>query len=146
MKRKQMWYLLFAVYSCMMLFLLFDRTGYEAGVPYQEQLKYNLVPFHTIHLFVDALKMHTYRTSAVVNLFGNVIMFIPLGFLLPRVFSGLRCFWWTMLTVTGIIVTVEILQMFTLVGTCDIDDLILNLLGASIGYGIHFGVKKILSK
>jgi glycopeptide antibiotics resistance protein len=32
---------------------------------------------------------------------------------------------------------VEILQLFTLLGYCDVDDLILNTLGAAIGYGIQ---------
>ena len=31
---------------------------------------------------------------------------------------------------------VELLQMLLLVGTCDVDDLIQNLLGAALGYGL----------
>ena len=46
--------------------------------------------------------------------------------------------WRTMLACTGIICLVELCQMVTLLGTCDIDDLILNLLGCAIGYGLHF--------
>ena len=137
MKKNRIWTVLFGLYCAGMLWLLFDRAGYETGIPYWDQLKFNLVPFHTIHLFWDALRSHTYRTAAVINLLGNILMFIPLGFLLPRVFPRLGRLRKTLLATAGIIVAVEVLQLLTLVGTCDIDDLILNILGAAIGYGIH---------
>ena len=55
MKKNRIWQLLFAVYGIVMLWLLFDRVGYEPGIPYTQQLKYNLLPFHTILLFLEAL-------------------------------------------------------------------------------------------
>ena len=134
MKRKWIWTISFALNSALMLGLLFDRMGYEAGIPYMDQLKYNLIPLHTVRLFWDALQTHTYRTAAVINLGGNVIMFIPLGFLLPRVFTGLNRFWKVFLSSGGIIVAVELVQLVTLLGTCDVDDLILNLAGVMLGY------------
>ena len=146
MRKNRIWQLLFAAYSLMMLWLLFDRAGYIEGIPYEEQLKMNLVPFHTIRLFLNALRQHHYRTTAVINLVGNVVMFIPLGFLLPRAFPGLGKLWKTLLTAAGIVILVEVLQMVTLLGTCDIDDLILNTIGALIGYTIHFIAKKSLSE
>ncbi len=142
MKRKWIWTISFALYGALMLGLLFDRMGYEAGIPYMDQLKYNLIPLHTIRLFWDALQTHTYRTAAVINLGGNVIMFIPLGFLLPRVFTGLNRFWNVFLSSGGIIVAVELVQLVTLLGTCDVDDLILNLAGTALGYGIHASISK----
>ena len=75
--------------------------------------------------------------AAVINLFGNVIMFIPLGLLLPSLFSKLQRLWKMLFAVTLIIIAVEILQLFTLVGSCDVDDLFLNLIGAALGYGLY---------
>ena len=147
MNRRWIWSVAFALYGALMLWLLFDRVGYDPGVPYPEQLKFNLVPLHTIRLFWDALQSHTYRTAAVVNLGGNVIMFIPLGFLLPRVFPRLEKWWKVLAAAIGIVTAVELVQLVTLLGTCDIDDLILNLLGAIMGYSIHsLLTKKSLSK
>ena len=146
MKQKWIWRVLFVVYCALMCLLLFQRLGYEPGIPYTEQLKFNLIPFRTIRLFWEALHSHTYRTAAVINLFGNVIMFIPLGFLLPRVFWKLESVWKVLLTVVFSIIAVELLQLLTLVGTCDIDDLILNVIGAAMGYILHTNTKKILSK
>ncbi len=73
----------------------------------------------------------------VVHLVGNVAMFVPLGFLLPGVFPKLRSFWRLCLTAGLLICTVEIFQMLLLVGSCDVDDLILNLVGVSMGYGLY---------
>lgn len=137
MKKKRIWVFLFILYSALMLWLLFHRTGYVEGIPYRDQLKMNLLPFRTIQLFVGLLAHPGYRQDAIVNLFGNVIMFIPLGFLLPRVFPKVNRLWKILLLTAGIITLVEILQLFTLLGSCDTDDLILNVTGAALGYGIY---------
>lgn len=130
----------FILYCGLMLWLLFGRSGYVDGVPYMEQMKYNLWPFETIRLFwrqlVDPVSPATYR-QAIVNLFGNVIMFIPLGLFLPLLFMKKPRLWKTLLWTAGIITLVEVVQLFTLLGSCDTDDLILNVLGAAIGYSLY---------
>ena len=132
---------LFMVYGALMLWLLFDRPGYDPALPYWEQVaaQLNLVPFRTLRLFADLLDsgVRSHIRMAVINLGGNVIMFIPLGFLLPRVFPKLTSLPRVLLSTAGIIAAVELLQLFTLVGSCDIDDLILNVLGAALGYWFH---------
>ena len=132
---------LFTAYCALMLWLLFHRAGAIAGVEYWEQIEMslNLKPFHTVIRYARLLgstKPHFVRLAAI-NLFGNVIMFIPLGFYLPLVFGKLRKLWRTLLTTALIITLVEILQLFTLMGSCDVDDLILNLLGAAMGYALY---------
>lgn len=136
MKKNRIWVAIFGLYCAVMLWLLFGRAGYVEGIPYGEQLKLSLVPFRTIRLFLDVLDHPQYWMDAVVNLFGNVIMFIPLGFLLPKVIPKLGKLWKTLLTSAAIVIAVEVAQLLTLLGTCDTDDLILNVIGAAIGYGI----------
>lgn len=132
---------LFLAYCVLMLWLLFDRPGYEPGIPYWNQVagRLNLIPFRTLRLFASLLDsgVHAYIRMAVINLGGNIIMFIPLGFLLPRVFLQVTSLTRVLLVTALVITVVEILQLFTLVGSCDIDDLILNLSGAAIGYCFH---------
>jgi len=132
---------LFLAYSALMLWLLFNRPGYDPGIPYWEQAAshLNLIPFRTLHLFAQLLdsSREEYVRAAVINLGGNIIMFIPLGFLLPRVFSRLASFFRVLLATAVIIICVELIQLFTLVGSCDVDDLILNVIGSAMGYGIH---------
>ena len=146
MKKNRIWSILFGLYSALMLWLLFDRIGYVKGIPYGQQLKLNLLPLRTIRLFLEVLDHPRYWVDAVVNLLGNILMFIPLGFLLPTVFPKLGKFWKTLLAATMIVIGVEVAQLLTLLGTCDIDDLILNLIGAAVGYGIYKCTAKSLSE
>ena len=136
---------LFMAYGALMLWLLFDRPGFMPGIPYWDQVaqQLNLVPFRTLRLFAHLLDsgVRAHIRMAVINLGGNVIMFIPLGLLLPKVFPKLSSLLRVLLTTAAIITVVEIIQLFTLVGSCDIDDLILNVAGAAIGYGLHKLIK-----
>jgi glycopeptide antibiotics resistance protein len=146
MKHRNLHIALFMAYGALMLWLLFDRPGYDPGTPYWQQAAghLNLIPFRTLRLFTDLLHsgVRSYIRMAIVNLGGNIIMFIPLGFLLPRIFSRLTSLPRVLLTTAILITAVEIIQLFTLVGCCDIDDLILNLIGSAIGYGFHLAAKK----
>ena len=137
--RRKLHIALFAAYGAMMLWLLLGRSGYVDGIPYLQQMKANLIPFRTVSLFFRLLShQRPYLVrAAAINLAGNVVMFIPLGLLLPLVFLKLRKLWKTLLCTALIITAVEILQLLTLVGSCDVDDLILNLFGALLGYGFY---------
>lgn len=145
MNRRKLYTAALLAYCALMLWLLFDRPGFTPGIPYWEQFagQVNLIPFRTLRHFARLLdsSVHAYVRTAVINLGGNVIMFIPLGFLLPKVFPKLSSLPRILLLTSGIITAVEILQLFTLVGCCDIDDLILNVIGAAIGYGFYNATK-----
>lgn len=131
---------LLCLYGAVMLWLLFHREP-GSGEFYWEQVgtRVNLIPFVTIRRFWRLLySQHSHLVKlGVVNLVGNVAMFVPLGFLLPGSIPRLAGFWRTFLTAGLLICAVEILQMLLLVGSCDVDDLILNLAGVSIGYGMY---------
>ena len=129
---------IFIIYSAVMLWLLFGRTRTPANVDYLEMLRtnINLRPFATIGRYVRALMNGRYIQTSVINLFGNIILFVPLGCFLPAVFRRVRNFGLFLFFQTEIIVFIEIVQLFTLLGVCDIDDLILNTLGGVIGYAI----------
>ncbi|MDU5570858.1 MAG: VanZ family protein [Peptoniphilus harei] len=96
----------------------------------------NLVPFRTIRNYIKYSGfLHT-----MINIFGNIIIFVPFGILLAEIFPKTR----NILKILGITFAtsffVEFIQFF--IGrSVDIDDLILNLLGSVIGYFIW---KKIL--
>ena len=109
--------------------LLFDP---EAMLPF----RVNLVPF--VHL----LRFGTKR-DLLLNLIGNVCMFIPTGIILPVLFKRLDSF--LKVTAAGILISVgiEILQLPFAVRASDIDDVILNTLGVMIGYGIYALVRRL---
>lgn len=130
---------IFIIYSAVMFWLLFgQRLGNLDFSDYSVKLSQNinLVPLETVKLFLRLAKYSIDSHSVALafrNLAGNVVLFIPLG-LLREIFPKLRRFLPFIVSVAVIITAVEILQFFTLLGSCDIDDLTLNLLGASIGY------------
>ena len=71
---------------------------------------------------------------AIINLFGNFIAFMPFSFFLPKLFPCMkkaRCY---LPCIACIIIAVEVTQFFTLTGTMDIDDFILNFGGALLCY------------
>ena len=79
-----------------------------------------------------------HNVKGLVNLGGNVLLFIPAGVLLPKLWPKQRNFFRFFATCTGIMFFIEVLQLFTLLGSFDIDDLILNLAGMTLGFiGYH---------
>ncbi len=81
-----------------------------------------------------------------INVFGNVIAFIPVGILFPFCYKKIDSFWKTVLVGFGFTCAIETLQLFLIDRCSDVDDLILNTFGAVIGAVIFFLVKMIRNK
>lgn len=125
--------ILLIIYIFLLIYFLFLAEWYGREPGGYVEPRYNLVPFLEIKRF---WRHRSVLGAKIVflNLFGNVIGFIPLGFLLPIVSSGLKksgIVIWLGFTIS---VIVECLQLILRVGSCDIDDVILNTLGTVIGY------------
>ena len=81
----------------------------------------------------------------LVEKLPNIMLFIPLGLFVPIVFRSKRKLHKTLLISFAITFSVEFIQYF--IGrSSDIDDIITNLLGAIIGYGIYKILNKILKQ
>ena len=122
-----------------MLWLLFIRWRSGAVTDYWSQLagRVNLIPLSSICSMLRTLWNNPYPAvlwTVVYNIGGNIAMFVPLGFFLRALFPKCRKFLRCMGTVAVIMSVVELCQLFTLRGFCEVDDLILNLLGAAIGF------------
>ena len=129
---KAVWRLLFLIYCGVMLWLLFgQRIG---GASWSENI--NLQPLKTIRLYFSLIQGDEgyLVRHAFINLVGNVVLFVPIGYLMPQIWKKLRSFIKVFLITTVAVVAVEILQYLTGLGSCDVDDLILNVPSAMIGY------------
>jgi glycopeptide antibiotics resistance protein len=91
------------------------------------QTRTNFIPFKSIAAYGKVLLRQTY---AIVNIFGNLFAFAPMGFFLPVLFQKMRSPGRFSLLAALSVICVELLQAATLTGACDIDDVILNTLGA----------------
>lgn len=80
-----------------------------------------------------------------VTFYLNIIMCIPLGFLLPLIWKDYRKIYKTTIAGLGFSLLIELSQLITTRAT-DIDDLIANTIGTVIGYLIWKVFSKIFNK
>ena len=98
---------------------------------------YNLIPFKSIGEQLS----HFSEGWARFNLLGNIRPFVPFGFLLPVVSEKINSFIKILFAGFGFLLFVEVFQFFTRLGSFDVDDIFLNMLGIFIGYLlIWFGI------
>ena len=139
---------LFVIYAAFLLWLLFDRSvSWDPEYDYAELMRsnMNLIPFQTIENYWKVVCRWEFTPlfwHCVINLGGNIFLFIPIGYFLPRLWAGMRPFFVFLLTCVLAISLVELVQLVTLLGCLDIDDLILNLFGMLTGYVIFAIIKK----
>ena len=125
-------------------------------------VRFTFCPFGTVNgeiqpLLFDAKKIYPFwinlkpfiywfdyptMREALLNLIGNIAMFIPLGIVWPAVFKKLDTHLKVIAAGVGFSLSLELLQLLFYDRATDIDDLILNSLGYLIGYGIYLFVKK----
>jgi hypothetical protein len=72
----------------------------------------------------------------------NTLLFVPFGFLAPRLFK-LKTLKKMVFVSLAIIVLIELAQMLFVGRLFDIDDLLFNILGAVIGYGLFHMCERI---
>ncbi len=135
--------LLFILYLFGLSYFLFfasflGRTGEEVfylnGLPLYGD--YNLVPFKVIKLFVvnmDIVPFHMF----FLNIFGNVLCFMPFGFLLKAATGNKLKIGWCIAAAAGTSAFFEFLQYRFAVGVGDIDDIMLNTGGAALGFLVY---------
>ncbi|MCM3253622.1 VanZ family protein [Priestia aryabhattai] len=100
----------------------------------------NLIPFHTILRILKSDSLY----KAIVNIIGNVFLFVPTGFILPIKFKKLNSLFKTALIGLFISILIEYIQLFIPHRWTDIDDVILNTTGTIIGYKLFcFYVKSL---
>ena len=96
----------------------------------------NLKPFKTISMYTKMLKDPSNQmfSVALVNLAVNLVLFVPMAYLIPALFPKLRNFFVTIGVCIGSLVIIELMQVFTRRGSFDVDDFILNMIGAVFGF------------
>jgi len=93
----------------------------------------NFTPFKTIKMYID----YAYKLNSVENLAGNILVFVPFGFLFPLAVREGEKFYVMFLNAFVFILGIEVFELFSAFGAFDVDDIFLNCLGAVLGYGIY---------
>lgn len=127
-------WIVFIGYTALLVYWMFagfGRVRHETG-----GLRYNLVPFRTIkNYFVNF--HHFHLSTWVINVFGNIGVFMPFGVLLPALFRRARRWYRFYAAFISALLALELLQMLLHVGSFDVDDLILNSIGALAAYFLN---------
>jgi glycopeptide antibiotics resistance protein len=121
------------VYVAMLAVLTLLPVSWSVGLDqdnWPTDYRPQLVPFDGILLELSRSPLET-----LVELFGNVMLFAPLGFLLPLLFPAAR-HWWQALTVgAGVSLAIELYQLaWPGVRKADVNDVLMNALGALLGF------------
>lgn len=111
-------------------------------IPYGEY-RINVIPFQTIQAYI--LNFDQYRlTSWLISFGGNILVFVPYGVIIS--YYSNRGYWHFLLIFLSGLAVLELAQLVTRRGVWDIDDFILNSLGASIGYVSYTARRRCLHK
>ena len=125
--------ILFFLYLLLLIYFLFFAEWYGRTAQVHGEPQYNLVPFLEIKRFWN-YKEQIGVWNVFLNLAGNVIGFIPYGFILPIIHPSFNRGRFVVFSGMVVSVLVEMMQLIGYVGSCDIDDVILNTTGAFLGY------------
>jgi glycopeptide antibiotics resistance protein len=117
--------LIFFKFPLDMVLSSIKNTG--LGVP----VSMNLIPFKTILPYVGDV---SYSKVAIRNLLGNILLFLPFGLLLPAIKTGVDSYKKMFIFSVLFSLFFEATQLLLRIGSFDVDDLILNTLGAMLGY------------
>lgn len=133
--------ILFALYVFYLVILLFFDRSFGRGffdMDYSHfnlylERKTNFIPFKTIlHYAQELIKGGS--LYPVINLMGNIFAFFPMGLFVPAMFPSINKAGRFFMFIFGCLVFTELAQLLLMTGSCDIDDILLNALGAMAGW------------
>jgi glycopeptide antibiotics resistance protein len=107
--------------------------------------RYNVIPFRTIGQYLRIRNVSSI-IPFIVNIIGNIAVFIPFGIIMPIIISKRKRNNPIFAIAIGAILlslSIELIQYIMSVGVFDVDDLILNTIGALMGYFMYVFVRKL---
>lgn len=138
---REMFSVLFLFYVLLVIYMTLE--------PFQFQIPMSVRPFEfDTRLFYELIHMADgYEHLQLLYSGGNIIMFMPLGFLLPILYPVLRRSWLLIITSFSISLLIELTQaLFTLTRRGTVDDLFFNTTGAIIGYVLYVTLNLLRKK
>ncbi|MEG0295500.1 MAG: VanZ family protein [Clostridium sp.] len=119
-----------ALYAIFLIYIIIV-LGATLGIRSQTV---NTVNMHLFSSYIEA--WNSFSKTEWRNIIFNILMFVPLGFLLPIVSRKFRSWWITYFIGLTSTIIVELIQLVSGKGIFELDDIINNTLGCIIGYGL----------
>ncbi|MDE5587276.1 MAG: VanZ family protein, partial [Bacilli bacterium] len=114
---------------------LFQIVTFEDPLVSSYEDHFNLIPFKEISRYLVGSRLF------FKNVIGNLVMFMPYGFF-AAYFTKLDSKYYAFSLIAFASITIETTQL-AIGRVFDIDDIILNIIGGMIGYGIYRLLSKI---
>ena len=112
--------------------------GSNLSIMFENKLYVNYIPFmETINMFKNNYMNYMGIRNAVYNVVGNILVFVPLGFLIPLLFEMKNKIIYIALYGFLTSLAIDFVQLFTAFNITDIDDIIFNTLGSIFGFIIY---------
>lgn len=108
------------------MFLGFGRTQLDDNI-------LRVTPIVSTFLFIKQCLLYSAYSSLIINLIGNIVMFMPFGGL-GLIFPKLQSYHNLIMYFLTSIFVIESFQYFSRMGVFDIDDILFNTVGVSLGY------------
>lgn len=127
---KEFYNLLFIIYLLLLYYLLLSTENASSGL--------NLVPFKEITRYQIG------TTQFFYNVIGNIVLFLPFGFFVSDFVKAKKTHQILIVSIL-ISLTAELIQ-FKIGRAFDIDDIILNVTGAILGFLCYKGLRAVKRK
>ena len=129
--------IIFVIYIIALCYFLFFAES-MGRTTRGDEYHYNLHPLFEIKRIWRSSHILGMK-YVILNFAGNVIAFIPFGYLLPKMVKKKPRLFHTVLFSFEFSLLVELTQLISRTGSFDVDDLILNTFGGLIGYILYYG-------
>lgn len=96
----------------------------------------NLIPFRSMAPYLKNIT----EPYAFKNIIANILVFIPLGFFVSN--KNHKNVFKALIICLSVILSIELIQLFFKIGFFDVDDIILNFIGALLGVLINLLAQK----
>lgn len=148
MKNKKLIKILFYIYiAFLILFVVLKFNGnFERIISLHNSIienekdglrNINLIPFRTMSPYLKNIT----EPYAFKNIIANILVFIPLGFFISN--KNPKNVFKALIICLGVILSIELIQLFFKIGFFDVDDIILNFIGSLLGVFISLFVRKM---
>lgn len=127
---KEFIHLVFIIYILCLYYILTNSDSGNSGI--------NFIPFKEMFRY----EFGSYKFYK--NIIGNIVMFIPFGYFASHYLNNRKCS--TIIITTAIICTCTEGMQYYLGRVFDIDDIILNVVGAFIGFLFYVAISAIVDR